>query len=727
MPEWTAQQRAVIDSPSRKIICSAAAGSGKTAVMIERVIRMLREGADPETFLVVTFTTAAASEMKQKIRDRLRAERNNPVLRKALDRIDLMEISTIHAFCQHLIREEFQAAGVDPMFAVCEPARAKKLFSDAFRSACASLQKEQDPDYLRWKKCFDRKETEEIVSSVHSFMMSLPQPFIWLDGACVGVPVKVDPAHPWFEAAAGIVRDRIGRAQMILRRQFEMFDEPEHGEPYRAVWAADSELFHVKQLWADGMDVPQEKLNAGFCRLPSWTKLTILEEDWKNRYQDYRKQLKAIADEIEPLLRPDPDVIERDFGNMRESLQGLRKLVRRTADAFAQKKASLRVLDFSDLEHFVSERILSNAPVRAAVQKRYREIFVDECQDVSNVQDWIIQQLASDEGHLFMVGDVKQSIYRFRLAEPKLFLDRMREYSREGSDGTLLRLQTNFRSRTEILETANTVFRDVMRRETAELDYEKDEELLPGIHFDGQTPVQADILAEDPEREKLDVTADDLSVRMEELLQEGFRYRDMVILIPKVAGDGQKLAEKLEERGIPVFFDGGADFYEREEVAVFLQLLALIVNPAADAPLLTTLKNAPFFFSEEELAGVRLKAPGKNVPFREAFRACLEDEGPLGARCREADEKIRGWRKLESVSRMSYFVRFLCSDSHQYAMAGASSAGHTAQRNLDILCRKAEQAESGGVWSLRRFLSYVSEETPGRRRPWRKATTWSAS
>ena len=712
MPEWTQQQLEAIRCPARRIICSAAAGSGKTAVMIERIVRMLQEGLDPETFLVVTFTNVAATEMKQKIRDRLRAGRADKNLRNALDKIDMMDICTIHSFCQHLIREEFQAAEVDPLFAVCEPARAKKLFSDAFRSACASLQKEQDPDYQHWKLCFDRKETEDIVTSVHAFMMSLPDPFDWLSRSCDDVPVKVDPEHPWFRTASLFVQDRIARADRILRRQFDMFSEPEHGEKYREVWKADVELFHVKQSWARGEDVPEGLLNAPFARLPSWSKLNRLEEDWKERYLDLRKQLKEIMEEITPLICPDAAVVERDFGNLRASLQGLKKITLRTAEAFAKKKATLRVLDFGDMEHFAL-KILSSEKVRPSVQKRYREIFVDECQDVSRVQDTIIQRLASEEGHLFMVGDVKQSIYRFRLADPTLFLDRQRGYgSGLDPEAKLLRLQTNFRSRPEILEAANTVFRDIMRPETAEIGYDKEEELLPGKTAEGLFPVQADILAVEG-KEKLTAAADDMARRMEQLRQEGYRWRDMVILMPKVSGDGKKMADLLEERGIPVFFDGGGDYYERREVAVFRQLLSLIANPAADEPLLTTLRNAPFFFSEEELAQVRLRDPGKDVPFRDAFARAAKESSPLGDRCREASDRILAWRKLEAVSRMSDFVRFICSDSHQYAMAGASAAGRTAQQNLDLFCRKAEEAEKGGVWSLRRFLSYVEEEAGG--------------
>ena len=712
MREWTGQQWEAIHSPAGKIICSAAAGSGKTAVMIERIVRMLREGAAPGSFLVVTFTKAAASEMKQKIRERLREGRTEKTLNNALKKIDLMEITTIHSFCQDLIREEFQAAGVDPFFAVCEPARGKKLFSLAFKSACNSLQKEQDPDYLHWKRCFDRPSTEEMVGQVHAFMMSLPDPLEWLERSCEDIPLRVTPDHPWFETASRIVRERIQQAKVILNRQFKMFDEPECADAYRKVWKADSELFHVKQLWAEGQEVPRDQLEAGFMTLPRLTKLTSLEQDWKERYGSLRNELKEIMKETEPLIRMDPEMVERDFGNLKASLRGLKKLTIRTAEAFAAKKAAMRVLDFSDMEHFAL-KVLRDEKACASVRKRYREVFVDECQDVSQVQDAIIQQLYSPEGHLFMVGDVKQSIYRFRLADPELFLRRAEEYESPLSPGERQELQTNFRSRPEILETANTVFRDIMRRETAEMDYTDREALIPGRKTEGSHPVEVDLLEPDPARTKLESLADYTAMKAARLREEGYRFRDMVILMPKVAGDGQKLAELLEERQVPVFFDGGADFYEQREIAVFLRLLELMVNPASDGALLVVLKNAPFFFTEEELARVRLKNPGKNVPFRDAFRDCLREEGELGDRCREAEEKIRNWRQLESVSRMSWFIRFLVHDSHQYAMAGIGKTGNTARQNLNTLCRKAEEAEKGGVWSLRRFLSYVEEQAGG--------------
>ena len=712
MRQWTEQQQRVIDSPCRKIICSAAAGSGKTAVMIERVIRMLREGARPESFLVMTFTNAAASEMKEKIRVRLREGRSEKTLRTAYEKIDLMEISTIHSFCQHLIRQEFQAVEVDPFFAVCDQARSARLFSLSFRAACTDLQKGGDPDYTYWKRVYNRKDTEEMVRSTYDYMMSLPDPFGWLERSCEEIPLTIDPDHPWFAAASRIVEEHLLRAMMILNRQFRMFEEPEHVEAFRKVWKADRELFHVKQLWAEGAEVPAEALQEGFMRQPGVRGLNSLEQDWKDRYAALREELKQLAAKADLFIRPDPAKVADEFGNMKRSLQGLLKLVRLTAEEYAKRKASQRLLDFSDMEHYAL-KILSAEPSRSAVRSRFTEIFVDECQDVSRVQDEIIQNLFGGEGHLFMVGDVKQSIYRFRLADPGLFLRRMREYRQPDSDGECLELQTNFRSRPEILETTNLVFRDIMRESVAELDYTDRDALLPGRPPLGRMPVYADRLVLDGEVPRLTALADHMVCRLRELKQEGYKYRDVVILMPQVSTDGKKLQDLLRKRDIPVFFDGVADFYELDEIRIFLHLLSWVDSPYQDEDLIVVLRNAPFFMSEEELAQIRLCNMGQDVPFREAFRDCCRRDTKTGARCREAEEKIADWRKRAEFMPMSTFVRYLCSASHQLAMAGVTSMGNTAKRNLRLLCRQAEQAEKAGVYTLSGFLSFVSEQAGG--------------
>jgi ATP-dependent helicase/nuclease subunit A len=230
-------------------------------------------------------------------------------------------------------------------------------------------------------------------------------------------------------------------------------------------------------------------------------------------------------------------------------------------------------VDYGDLELFARRIFVSpdGEPTAAAYEtaKKYDCIFIDEYQDTNSVQDSVFSALARFVPR-FMVGDVKQSIYRFRLAEPKLFLERALKYDRREAGEEHLVLQTNFRSRPEILETVNRVFRDIMRKETAEQDYTDQEALIPGRTAEGFHPVCVDVLEPDPERTKLESAADDVVQRIREMKEEGFRYREMVILMPQVSREGAGLAERLEQRGIPVFFDGGADFYEREEIAVFV-------------------------------------------------------------------------------------------------------------------------------------------------------------
>ena len=712
MTQWTEQQKMVIRLEERKLICSAAAGSGKTAVMIERVLRLIQDGADPEAFLIVTFTNAAAAEMKEKIRKRMREERSQPKIREAYGKIDMMEISTIHSFCQRLIRQEFQAAGVDPMFRICEAGVRQKLFDDAFRSACNSLLKENDADFEMFRKRFDKDETQKIVSSVYTFMMSLPDPEEWLEMACEGVPEQIDSSHSWFRYAGEIVREKLNTASILLRQQYRMFDEDGHLDKYREVWTADSELFHVKQLWADGKEVSPDRLEAPFCRVPSLRGLNVPESDWKSRYEEIRKKLKKLDEDISKLIFPEPERVSREFSNIRESLSALKKIVLRTLENFEQSKLKMRVLDFQDLEH-KSLRILRSAEYRESVQKRWQYIFVDECQDVSAVQDAIIQALLGNENSLFMVGDVKQSIYRFRLADPMIFMRRSQQYMQPNEDGDCLSLQMNFRSRPEILETANTVFRDIMRTETAEMDYTPQEELIPGRAVEGNFPVMVDLLEPNPEMPYHEALANYITERVMELRAENFDYKDMVILMQKVSSDAPKLVESLTARNVPVFFDGGADFYTLDEVQSFLQLLELIQNPYQDLPLISTLRNPPFMFSEQELAEIRLCASGRKIAFWQAFDLCASVETPVGKRCTEAKQKLQEWRDLSRVTPLGTFLFHLAGDSQQYAMAGASSAGQTAQKNLRLLCMQADAVQDAGIYTIRDFLVYAADQASG--------------
>ena len=709
---WTEDQQRVISSSSQRLICSAAAGSGKTAVMIERIVRLIREGADPFSFLVITFTNAAAAEMKEKIRKRLLAERKDPIIASAAEKASAMEICTIHAFCQHLIRQEFQIVGVDPFFQISTGAQREQLFADAFRQACNKLRDEEDADYLSFIRQYEPGEARTIVTTVWGFIMSLPDPFGWLKTKAEDVPLYVDRDHPWFRTVSRMVNEKILRLQIILRQQADMFDEYEKQEAYRPVFIEDQKRVETLCRWRDGEDISRDELEKGFCKAPVLRNLNDREIDWKERYQNYRKQLKDICSELQTWILPDHEKITREFTEIRNSLRGLARITEETHLAYEKNKARACVLDFTDLEH-KALAILQDETVRESVRSRYQRIFVDECQDVSSVQDALIQALAGEKNTLFMVGDVKQSIYRFRQANPKLFLSRITD---QGPDaGECIFLQENFRSRPEVLETANIIFRDVMRKEAADLEYAPSDELRAGrTDCEGHVPVMVDLLNVGEEQTRLEAVANHTAEQIRQMIEEKkYRYKDMMILMPEVSTDGPKLTDLLKERGIPVFFDGKGGFFEQQEVIVFRNLLMLVDNPHLDLPLLTALVNPPFDFTEEELSHIRLKYTGKKKPFWQAFEMMAEEKSPLGMKCREVKKKLEGWRFLAPRTQLSDFLWYLLEDTLLCAIYGASDHGNAAKKNLRSLCLQAEQAADHGIYSMRDLRNFLSEQASG--------------
>ena len=711
MTEWTKDQRKVIESDSPRIICSAAAGSGKTAVMIERIVRLIREGADPFSFLVITFTNAAAAEMKEKIRKRLLEERGNPVIAAASEKAAAMEICTIHAFCQHLIRQEFQVVKVDPFFQICSGTRREKLFTDAFRKACGILRKQADPDYLIFTEQYEPSSALEIVSALYPFIMSLPDPFGWLKEKTEGIPLNGEKDHPWYRTVSRMVREKVLMLQIILRRQAGMFDDYEKVEAYWPVFMADREYVEKLKAWSENGTGSREELAEGFVRAPGVRNLNNLEIEWKNRYLDLRKDLKERCAELLQLIIADEEQQNREFSQIRNSLRGLSKLTEETHRQFKENKSRVRVLDFSDLEH-KALAILKDEAGRKMVRSRYSRVFVDECQDVSAIQNALIEALAGEGSTLFMVGDVKQSIYRFRMAKPELFLKRLTDGR---PDSAVYYLRENFRSRPEILETANLIFRDVMRREAAELDYTPSDELVPGLTgFDGSVPVEVDRTEPAEGQKKLEAVANHVAERIRELKEEEHReYRDMMILMPEVSTDGPRLEELLKERHIPVFFDGKGDFLQLPEVEQFRNLLALLDNPRQDLPLLSVLVNAPFRFTEEELSMIRIVFEGPGRTFREAFDAMAGRDTPLGAKCRAAAERIADWRFQAQHMRLDDFLWVLLEDSTLYAAAGSGDYGLAAQKNLRNICLQAGRARERGCTSLREFLDQLEEQSAG--------------
>ena len=732
MPMWTTQQLQAIDAANNTILVSAAAGSGKTAVLVERIVQLIRGGFHLDRMLIVTFTKAAAAEMRQRLNKRLlREAASDPeTFGPALDELESTEISTIHAFCQKVLRNNFQAVGIDPMVRPCEDQMRKALFEAAWLDAFnALLEKRDDPDFMELAYAWDQPRLLEMTQQLYDFLMSLPEPFAWLDQAVAGVDRPPYREHPWVQVLLEHAKLQLQGIPAILQSMRNMFAEQDAVEARRETLEADEiacdKLFHVKHCSLDEL----LSLLDGFTMVKAKTLRGLSEEEkaWSKRISDQRKKISEMVKEIRANLTLDEDKLARELGMMSRHLRGLSALTKATHAEFLAKKAEKHLIDFSDMEQFTMQ-VLSDPALRAQMQGEYDHIFVDECQDVSQIQDAILQAIHNDNNVMFMVGDVKQSIYRFRKADPTLFMERLRTYS-DAVDAKCRRiiLQKNFRSRYNVLEATNQVFRRAMRPSVTELTYEPIDELICGRDTEDDPRVEMHLLdvspGEDGETvEALEAEAQVVIERIQALLQQQFddgnglrnyTYRDMVILLSAASTTAPKLVELLTRAGIPVFYDGAAAFFDLPEVKAMKALLSVIDNPMQDIPLLAALKMPPFSLTDSDLASIRMAKTGRSVPFYEAFDATCDQEGPLAEKCRDVRRQLEEWRFEAEAMRLSDFLWHVMQQGGYYAAVGALPKGALRQANLRMLYQRAAQFEQDGGETLADFLRLTEEQSAG--------------
>lgn len=732
MPKWTPQQQQAISARNRTILVSAAAGSGKTAVLVERIVELIREGWRMDRMLIVTFTKAAAAEMRQRLNRRLvkEAQTDPEVMGRALDDLEATEISTIHSFCQRVLRNHFQAVGIDPMVRVCDDQLRKALFDEAWLDAFNQLLEEKtNHGFVELANAWDQQRLKEMTAEVYEFLMSLPAPFDWLDRAVARVNLRPYDRHPWYLTLLDHTKLQLEGIGVILQGMRDLFSEQDAVAERLETLESDASAYEVlmKVNWRCTDEVKSALASYEFAKLKTVRGASDAQKAWMKRFGKLRDEIKEIIADAEKALNVDEERLDLEFGTMQMHLIGLSELIMRTHQLFLEKKAAQHVIDFSDMEQFTME-VLRMPECREQLQAEYDHIFVDECQDVSQVQDAILHAIHSENNHLFMVGDVKQSIYRFRKADPTLFLHRMRTFhDEEDALNRRIFLQKNFRSRHHVLDATNRVFRKAMHPNVTELEYEAADELICGRETTDDPPVEMHLLDISPDAEgeqvqALEAEAKIVTDRIRQLLNEQFddgsglrhyQYRDMVILLSAASNTAPKLVEMLNSQGIPVFYDGAANYYALPEIQSVKALMQVLDNPMQDIPLLATLKMAPFSMTDEQLAAIRLCKTGKNVAFAEAFAACCEGEDGLSEKCRSARDQLETWRFEAEVMRLSDFVWHVLKDSGYYAPCGALPDGELRQANLRMLYQRAVKFEQDGGETLRDFLRMMDQQASG--------------
>lgn len=721
MPSWTDAQRAAINARNNDVLVSAAAGSGKTAVLVERVLSLMTQGVPIDHMLVCTFTRAAAAEMRARLTDKVKSV---PALRAQESRVERADICTLHVFCSRIIREYFQFAGVDPMARLGETPQTKALFSRALEDAMEEMyaSREQNAQLM---DCFDDAQIESMLRALYPFLMAKADPEAWLEAQNAPLDEASLPDCLWVRALFRACALALDEARASLSRCDEILSKPGAPVLYEETYRADRDLLCVLQ---DDIARGAPPLAPAFARLP--TKKQTCDEQLKADYQKERDAFKKLVKDACGSLPPlNADTCAR-ANAMLDAQRSLQTLFMRTRTLYQAYKAQKGLLDYNDLEHFALAA-LRNDRVARDVAAHYRALFIDEYQDVSPIQEAIISRVHLGN-MLFMVGDIKQSIYRFRQADPTLFLHKYQTFlSDEDADARRITLQKNFRSRGNVLRAVNHVFAHAMRGDVTEIDYDDEAALVPGRESANDPPVCLHIITpasapETPEDDEDDdgeqklwylFEAQQAARIIQDLMTKtvtdkngqtrAMRYRDIVILLRRASGRAPQMARVLQARGIPCYSDASAQYFDLPEISDMLSLLHVLDNPYQDVPLLCVLHSPTFSFSGDELARVRLCKRDARA-FYEAFEACSEEDTPLGARCAQVKAQLSQWRALSRMLPVGALLWRLLSESGCYLRAGAQEGGDMRRANLRLLCERAGKADPMG--GLHGFLRFVEQE-----------------
>ncbi len=467
---WTPAQTEAIGADNSSVLISAAAGSGKTAVLVERVIRLLREGCDIDRMLIVTFTRAAAAEMRERIEAALSREGSSSALRRQAARVGRAHISTLHSFCQRFLKDHFSQAGIDPAFRLSADSELLPLWEEALSEALAETWTDPDPDSAALRNQFDYEELEDLVPALRQALMSRANPFAW--------------ARERAAAGSALMMAELERcADLRLIAAEELLEDMEALEA--AGRLPERFLENLRSDRATYEAVLRDHASSGTVKLVMLSRKKAPPDEDPALTENYRALRDAFRKALNDAAKGWPgtrEAMEKAYQASLPALRGLIALCENADLKYFDKKQRKNRLEFSDLEH-LTLRVLSDDAVAREAGARFDHLFVDEYQDVSGIQESIVSRLHfPGVNTLFMVGDVKQSIYRFRAADPTLFMRKFFSFptDKDGAERKIL-LNANFRSDPVLIAGINLVFRHAMRRSVTEIEYDAENALVPGL------------------------------------------------------------------------------------------------------------------------------------------------------------------------------------------------------------------------------------------------------
>lgn len=799
--KWTDEQLLAIETRGKNLLVAAAAGSGKTAVLVERIIKIITDDNNPvdiDKLLVVTFTNAAASEMRERIGDaiskKLEEMPDSKMLQRQLALLNKSNITTIHSFCLDIIKNNFHLIDLDPGFRIGDETECTLIKQDVLIELFEDKYDKEDEGFLNLIEAYctnrDDERLKEIVLKLYNFSMSGPWPSVWLREKAQEFNInsldELEKAS-WYKVLKESLYLDLNNAKNGLDEAIKICEEDSDLAPYLLNLkpelngienAINSLNLNLEQIYKAIKDIE-------FAYRIKTVKKGLGDELDKKKVKSLRDDVKKKINQIKGgVFSVSLDETLNGIKNMYPIIKSLTELVIEFSDRYVKKKMERVILDFNDLEHLCLKILTCNdengevyaSSVAQKFREKFEEVLVDEYQDSNNVQETIISMVSRkdlDNPNVFMVGDVKQSIYRFRQAKPELFLEKYNSYSEEDNKkNRKIMLYKNFRSREEVIKGVNFIFKSLMSKTVGELDYTDKEALNLGASYDeinkdnvyfqdnefidldkievsgalelhildkssdfedGENEINDEDDKENDNEEDLSAVAIEARIiakRIKELINPSdgkcfmvfdknlnrykkITYKDIVILLRSTKNWADTIVEELSFGGIPVYADINTGYFQTIEIRTIMSLLHIIDNPMQDIYTIASMRSPIFAFTSEELADIRIL--NRDNYFYLNVKDIAEDvyderiNKSLKDKCVYFIEKIGSWREKSLYMPIDEFLWYLYSDTSYYGYVGAMVNGIQRQANLRILFQRAKQYEQTSFKGLFNFINFINK------------------
>ncbi len=751
--KWTLEQQDAIYEKNSNILVAAAAGSGKTAVLVERIInKIINEKIDIDKLLVVTFTNSAASEMRERVLDaiykKLEENPEDENLQRQITLLNKASICTIDSFCLDIVRNNFyELENVSPNFRIADTTEIELLKQEIIEELFEEKYEAEDKDFLQLINIYtsyrDDTPLKDLILKIYNYIQSNPYPQKWLQEKIEMFNLKEKENEdfsttPWGKILLESVGEELKDDISILEKVKENLETEIELEKFSQTIRSDIDQLETLKNNLDNWDKAyQIAENIQFITWPRQKVESAIKEEAKKTRDEIKKKLNTLLNKI---LICNSKEANEDIYNMYTILLKLQNLILEFDKEFSKQKREKNIADFSDIEHFALNILQNCEEVTKKYKQKFEEIAIDEYQDSNLVQEYILTSI-SRGNNIFMVGDVKQSIYKFRQAMPELFLNKYETYqkkeTRKEDENLKIQLFKNFRSKQNILQFTNTVFDSIMSKELGDIDYTEEEYLNLGANYpesNQNEKIEIDIINPNTEIAENDETTDEeenlLDIEIEakfvankinQLIESKFqvwdkklekyrdiKYKDIVILLRSTSQTAPIYEQEILNLQMPVFSDSSQEYLDSIEIQTIMSLLKIIDNPIQDIPLVTVMRSNIGKFTDDELIQIRL-ADKKDNFYMCLQKAKISVNAELRQKIEKFLEQLSQWRKEQEYLALDELIWKIYLDTGYYNYVGLMPNGALRQANLKMLFERAKQYETASFKGLYNFIHFIEK------------------